>query len=127
MASTQFEKHVKIICSDNALEFEDHKCIQFFHEKGILHQTSCVDRPQQNGRVERKHRNILEMVRALRFQVGMPLHFWGDCVHAVVHIINHLPNSVLHFLTPYEILYKTKPSYTHIKVFGCLALASNPS
>lgn len=75
MANTKFEKQVKIIRSDNALEFDDHQYIQFFHEKGILHQTSCVDRPQQNGRVERKHKSILEMARALRFQAGMPLHF----------------------------------------------------
>ena len=26
MASTQFEKHVKIIRLDNALEFDDHQC-----------------------------------------------------------------------------------------------------
>ena len=92
-----------------------------------MHQTSYVNRPQQNGRVERKHRNILEMARALRFQAGMLIYFWGDCVHAAVHIINRLPNLVLHFLTPYEIPYKTKPSYSHLKVFGCLTLASNPS
>ena len=75
MIKNQFHKSIQVLRSDNALEFDDHKCIQCFHEKGILHQASCVDRPQQNGIVERKHRNILEMARSLRFQVGMPLHF----------------------------------------------------
>ncbi|GJV60551.1 retrovirus-related pol polyprotein from transposon TNT 1-94, partial [Tanacetum coccineum] len=30
-------------------------------------------------------------------------------------------------VTPYEILLKKKPIYDHLKVFGCLALVSNPS
>lgn len=79
LAKTQFDKHVKIIRSDNALEFDDKRCKPFFDKLGIIHQTSCVDMPQQNGRVERKHINLLEMGRALRFQAGLPLHFWGEC------------------------------------------------
>lgn len=66
-AKTQFDAQVKIIRSDNALEFSDEQCKKLYNELGIVHQTSCVDRPQQNGRVERRHRNVLEMTRALRF------------------------------------------------------------
>ena len=80
---THFGKHIKTLRSDNALEFESGPCEQFFSEHSILHQTSCVDRPQQNGRVERKHKHLLEISRALRFQAALPLHFWGDCVLAV--------------------------------------------
>lgn len=46
MASTQFGKQVKIIRSDNALEFDDSKCRPFFEQLGIIHQTSCADTPQ---------------------------------------------------------------------------------
>lgn len=59
---------------------------------GILHETSCVDRPQQNGRVERRHRNLLEMARALRFQSGLPIQYWGECVQTAVFITNRLPS-----------------------------------
>lgn len=35
---TQFDKRVKIVRSDNGPEFN---CVNFYNEKGILHQTSC--------------------------------------------------------------------------------------
>ncbi|XP_056688057.1 uncharacterized protein [Spinacia oleracea] len=73
MVKTQFQKIMKKVRSDNSLEFDDKLCMPFFSELGITHQTSWVGRPQLNGRVERKHRNILEMGRAHRFQVGLPL------------------------------------------------------
>lgn len=86
MAKTQFERKVKVLRSDNAPEFDDKKCRPWFSKLDIIHEISCVERPQHNGRVERRHRNILEMGRALRFQAGLPLYFWGDCVLAAVHI-----------------------------------------
>lgn len=68
MVRTQFKKSVKCVRRDNGLEFKTKSIKQFYTENGILHQTSCVHTPQQNGRVERKHRHILNVARALRFQ-----------------------------------------------------------
>lgn len=47
-----FNTSIKFIRSDNALEFADRECKKFYAEHGIIHQTSCVFRPQQNARVE---------------------------------------------------------------------------
>ena len=41
----QFGVSTKTIRSDNALEFKDGECKEFFGDQGILHQTSCVDTP----------------------------------------------------------------------------------
>ncbi|KAL1219887.1 Retrovirus-related Pol polyprotein from transposon TNT 1-94 [Cardamine amara subsp. amara] len=65
MVTRQFGKVVKIVRSDNGTEFT---CLAAeFQEKGIIHQTSCVGTPQQNGRVERKHRHLLNVARSLLF------------------------------------------------------------
>ncbi|XP_074373755.1 uncharacterized protein LOC141714118 [Apium graveolens] len=94
---------------------------------GIDHQSSCVETPQQNGRAERKHRHLLFVARALKFNSKVPIHFWGDCLLAATYMINKTPSKILNNLSPYEILFHKPPLYDHMRVFGCLAYASTLS
>ena len=55
MAATQFQSSIKEFRSDNAKELA---FTEFFHEKGVLHQFSCVERQEQNSVVERKHQHL---------------------------------------------------------------------
>lgn len=88
-AATQVGKQIKTVRSDNGTEFV---CLSlFFITKGIIHQTSCVGTPQQNGRVERKHRHLLNVARYLLFQSSMPIKFWGEAVLTATHLINLTP------------------------------------
>ena len=56
---TQFGKNVKAIRSDNGTKFIQSQCSHLFGEKGIIHNRSAPRAPQQNGRVERKHRHLV--------------------------------------------------------------------
>nr|XP_011457394.1 PREDICTED: uncharacterized protein LOC105349432 [Fragaria vesca subsp. vesca] len=122
-ASTQFSSQIKSFRNDNGAEFISLR--NFFKENGVIFQHSCVYTPQQNGVVERKHRHILQVARAFRFQAKIPLKFWGESVLIAVHVINHFPTPLLSFQTPFERLYSRPPSFNHLRVFGCLAYATN--
>lgn len=54
-----------IVRTDNGTEFFNHHLTSLCNQHGIIHQHSCVHTPQQNGRVERKHRHLLVVARAL--------------------------------------------------------------
>lgn len=85
--------------------------LKFYEEQGIILETSCVHTPKQNGVVERKHRHLLEIARALRFQASLLIQFWGECILTVTYIINRLPSRSVKNKTPYEILFGNKPQY----------------
>lgn len=122
---TQFGTGIKCIRSDNALEFTDKSCREFYVQHGICHETSCVYRPQQNARVKRKHRQILQVARALKFQAGLPLSYWGDCALTAVYIINRIPIIALNNRVPYEVLFEKPVDYEGMNIFGCLDFAVN--
>ena len=125
MTHKQFGKHVKIVRSNNGTEFT---CLgSYFREHGVVHQTSCVGTPQQNGRVERKHRHILNVSRALLFQSKLSVKFWGKAVMTAAHLINRTPTKVRQGRSLYEILYGTEPVYEHLRVFGSLCYTHHRS
>lgn len=121
MSSRQIGHSVQAFRTDNGTEFMVLK--NYFKEQGILHQTSCVDTPQQNRRVERKHRHILNVARACLFQARLPTTFWGESILTAAHLINRTPTRVLNGKSPYEMLHGSPPSYDMLCVFGCLAYA----
>lgn len=55
----QFDKHVKIIRSNNDREFVNSVCDDMFKTLGIVHQRTCPYTSQQNDVTERIHRHII--------------------------------------------------------------------
>lgn len=49
----------------------------------------------------------------------MPLKFWPYASQTATYLINILPTSILSNKSPFQCLYQRKPSYSHLKIFGC--------
>nr|KYP72197.1 Retrovirus-related Pol polyprotein from transposon TNT 1-94 [Cajanus cajan] len=124
LIENQFTLKLQRIRSDNGKEFSLN---DFFSTKGIFHETSCVETPQQNGIVERKHQHLLNVSRALLFQANLPTCFWSFAVRHATHLINRLPTPFLKLKTPYELVYGHAPVLNTLKIFGCLAYANTIS
>ena len=73
----QFGVQIKRFRSDNAKDYFNQILSPYFQREGIVHESSCVNTPQQNGVAERKNGHLLESTRALLFQTKVPKSFWG--------------------------------------------------
>jgi len=85
---------------------------------------SCVETPQQNGVVERKHQRILNVTRTLLFQANFPSILWEFDINHVVFLINVIPTPLLNNITPQEKLFGKPYDISFLKAFGCLYYAS---
>lgn len=116
MVENRFDKRIKILQSDWGGEFRSFT--NFLDENGIIFRHSCPYTSTQNGRVERKHRHIVEMRLSMLAQASMPIKYWWDAFAMAVHIINRLPTPVI-CKSPFEALFERKPKYSSLQVFGC--------
>ena len=67
MIQNQFQTTILVLKTDNARDFFNATLGPYVNSYGIVHQSSCVETPQQNSVVERKNRHILEVAGALLF------------------------------------------------------------
>ena len=110
---------------DNGTELINSTCLDFFKEKGVLLQRSMVKTPQRNRVAERKHKHLLDVARAIKFQAGFPKHFWGECVLSATHIINLLLMKNLSLKSPFEVLHGKPPKLDNLITIGCLCFTHN--
>ena len=82
---TQFNERIKMVCTNNGTEYFNLILANFFKNNGILHQSSCIDTPKQNGIANRKNHHLLEVVRSFLFFANVSKYFWGmqSLLHAI--------------------------------------------
>jgi transposase InsO family protein len=126
--SNQFNAKLLAFRTDNAREYLDSAFQQFLESRGIIHQTSCVRTPQQNGIAERKNGPILAIARALMLQMHVPKLFWANAVLTAAYLLNRMPSRILKGKSPFEMFFPGKnPFSVPPRVFGCVSFVHNHS
>ena len=69
-----------LLKTDSARDFFNSTLGPYLLSNGIVHQSTCVDTPQQNGVVEHKNIHLLEVALSLLFTSNIPKRFWGEAV-----------------------------------------------
>ena len=111
--------------SDNGGEYKCSELRHLLEDHGSIHQTRCSNTPQQNGVVEWKNRQLLEVVRASLIDAHMPLCYWGEAFFSAAYLINRVPSRSIDFQTPFQTLTEAvmAPTVPNLPphVFGCVA------
>jgi len=66
---------IQVLRSDNGIEYTSKQFIMFCEHADIEHQLIAPYTPQQNGVSERKNRTIMEMVRCMLHEKGLPKEY----------------------------------------------------
>ena len=126
MVRTQFQISIQVLKTHNARGFFNSTLGPYLLSNGIVHQSTCVDTPQQTGVEECKNRHLLEVARSLHFTSNIPKRFWGEAVLTATYLINRMPSRILKFKTSVQSFLEHFPkshlvSQIPLKVFGCSA------
>lgn len=118
---------LKTFKSDNGTEFVNKVNAAWFKSKGVVHETSAPYTPQQNGKAERRVKEIKTRMKILMAVAGAPNSFWKLAAEYANYIVNRLntrtnPASK----SPYEILNGYPPQISRLRVWGCSAYANVP-
>lgn len=117
---------VKIMRSDNGGEFIDVRVKSLLRNKNIVHELSAPYTPEQNGLIERENRTIVELARSMLQDMNLPKFLWAEAMHVAMYVLNLLPTKQNNNLSPFELWYKKKPNYEHLRVFGSVVYAKVP-
>nr|GEW65916.1 ribonuclease H-like domain-containing protein [Tanacetum cinerariifolium] len=115
----QLSLKVKVIISDNEIEFKNNDLNQFCGMKGIKREFSVPTTPQQNDITERKNRTLIEAARTMLADSLLPIPFWTEAVNTACYVQNRVLVTKPHNKTPYELLHGRTPSIGFMRPFGC--------
>ncbi|KAK3282268.1 hypothetical protein CYMTET_9991 [Cymbomonas tetramitiformis] len=96
---------------------------QYCKEQGIEQRHGSPYLHENQARVERSHRTVQAMARALLVTSGFGVDVWPFAVRHFVYILNRTFQKPLHKKSPYYKLYGQHHDLSLLRVFGCLAYA----
>lgn len=126
LVERQSDNFIKCLRSNRGKEYTSKQFDKFCEDEGMERQLTVGYTPQQNGVSKRKNQTVMEMVKSMVHERGLPKSFWVEAVYAAVYLINRCPTKAVWNQTPIEAWSGRKPSMRHLKIFGCVCYAQIP-
>ncbi|CAB3236802.1 unnamed protein product [Arctia plantaginis] len=119
LVENQLGRRVKSLRSDNGTELKNAKTKELMDKLGIFHTFTNVDTPEQNGRVEREMRTIVEAARAEIQADGLNERLWAEAMNHAIFTINQTGTSNVPGKSPAELWFGRKMKIEKLRPFGC--------
>ena len=111
-------KVVKHLQSDRGGEYMSNEFAGYLRQQGTTRQLTVHDSSQSNGIAERCNGVLLEHVRAMLADSGLPKYLWKEALKFAMWIRNRTTTHLLDGKTPYEAFYGVKPDIGDIHLWG---------
>jgi IS30 family transposase len=112
MVEKQTKKKIKLLRTDNGMEF----CSTIFNNycinEGICRHYTIPYTPQRNGVVERMNKTIISKARCMLSNANMHRRFWAEAVSTACYLINRSPCILLDKKTPIEVWSGSPADYS---------------
>ncbi len=115
---------LKVLRSDNGLEYCNTNFNEYCKSEGIFHERIVSYNPASAGKAEGLNSILLNQVRSMLIESKLSFKFWAEAINTACYIRNRLviKNQKK---SPYEMLFKIKPSFRHFHIFGCFCYNNN--
>jgi len=120
MYRTQHNITLKRLRLDKAGENISDEVLKEIRDEGIKIDTTSRDTSAHNGRAERHHRTMFDMIRAIRVTTEAPAWLWPDIYEHANNVYNTLTTANDdNRLSKYEAFTGKKPNLQMVKIWGC--------
>jgi hypothetical protein len=121
MVEKQIERKVKVLRTDNGMEFCSNEFKFFCKKEGIVRHHTIPHTPQQNGVAKRMNRTIISKACCMLSNASMGRQFWAEAAFTACYLINRSPSTAIKKKTPMEVWSDSPSDHSQLKVFGCTA------
>jgi hypothetical protein len=105
--------------SDNGGEYTSKELVTFCKTDEINMELIVPYKLQHNSVVKRKNRFIEESIKEMMNDHNLSMFLWGEVAMPVVYVQNRSPHHILKNMTLEEAFSGKKPSFEHLRIFGC--------
>ena len=114
------QARIRYFRTDGGSEFETTEMCKILADENIIREITPPATPQLNGVAERVNLTLINRVKCMLVESGLPLEMWELAIRQAVYIHNRLPHKSVGMRTPFELFTGHTPDLSNIYRFGCV-------